>query len=170
MLDIAIPEHELQQVYRSTETDELVDRVRRKTLTSHAHSLALQELSSRGVQVDGLPPGPASQADLHRIAARPFLTRCWYGEEPLWKAFWVIGVVRGIALAFVLAFVGTEHGGLALLLAYLLVGLPAEIVWIVSVWRCGFRNPTPWNLPAALAVVLITGWVLLMLASGVVLC
>jgi len=41
MIDIALSQHELQQIYQSTETDELVDRVRHKTLTPPAHQLVL---------------------------------------------------------------------------------------------------------------------------------
>src|SRR5690349_4323828 len=137
MIDIALSQHELRQIYQSTETDELVDRVRHKTLTPPAHQLILQELSSRGVPIDALPQTPASQDELNQRTTQPFLTRCWRGEEPLWKAFWVVGLMRAVAIAFAVALFGREHGPLILLLAYLLVGLPAEILWVVCVQRCG---------------------------------
>jgi hypothetical protein len=78
--------------------------------------------------------------------------RAWHGEEPLWKVFWVYGVLVsvGSALLYLLAM---EDKRVAMQQA-LLIGISAYTVWIlVAIWRCAERSP--WG---ALARGLTVAW------------
>lgn len=61
--------------------------------------------------------------------------RAWHGEQPLWKVFWVYGVVTSAALIafYVLGFY-LDHVAMR---QALLLFFAAYTAWIlVSVWRC----------------------------------
>jgi hypothetical protein len=66
-----------------------------------------------------------------------FLTQYWRGEGPLWKVFWLYGVLAsniGVALvAWGLVTHRIGHAALAALVAILI----AYTIWVlVSIWRC----------------------------------
>src|SRR5664279_342464 len=81
--------------------------------------------------------------------------RAWRGEQPLWKVFWVYGVVAsGVLITFyVIAFYVDR---IALRQVLLLCFAPYT-AWIpVSVWRCA--NNTREKLWSLLARLLTVAW------------
>jgi hypothetical protein len=74
---------------------------------------------------------------VHSTNPNFWLFRYWRGEGPLWKVFWLYGVLAsniGVALvAWGLVTARIGHGALAGLVVLLL----AYTVWVlVSIWRC----------------------------------
>jgi hypothetical protein len=71
-------------------------------------------------------------------------TYYWRGHGPLWKAYWLYGVLGSNVLALTL-FVLMERSALGTVWFQLvLLLLAAYTVWIVvSVWRCAFNVETP---------------------------
>jgi hypothetical protein len=79
----------------------------------------------------------------------------WRGQGPLWKVYWLYGVLGSNVLAVILLIL-MQRGGLAGgWLQLVLVALVAYTVWIViSVWRCAFNveNPVYGHMARALTV------------------
>jgi hypothetical protein len=79
----------------------------------------------------------------------------WRGQGPLWKVYWLYGVLGSNVLAAVLLFL-MQRGGLAGgWFQIVLLALAAYTVWIViSVWRCAFNvdNPMYGHMARALTV------------------
>lgn len=66
-----------------------------------------------------------------------FVAHYWRGEGPLWKIYWLYGVLLSVALAVVIAVAGLGHWVRLPGLIAMLVGLTIYTGWIlVSVWRC----------------------------------
>jgi hypothetical protein len=61
--------------------------------------------------------------------------RAWQGEEPLWKVFWVYGVLASVGLAlFYLLAMDQKR---VVMQQTLLIAIAAYTVWIlVAIWRC----------------------------------
>jgi hypothetical protein len=88
----------------------------------------------------------------------------WEGKGPLWKVYWLYGVLLSLVLAAVVAAAGLRHWvGLPGLIA-MVVGLAIYTGWIlVSVWRCAENvegrplglEPDVWS---SLARALTIGW------------
>jgi hypothetical protein len=81
--------------------------------------------------------------------------RAWHGEEPLWKVFWVYGVVTSstIVAVYIVAF----YDGHMALRQVLLPCFAAYTAWIlVSVWRCA--GNTEEKLWSTLARFLTVAW------------
>jgi len=79
----------------------------------------------------------------------------WRGEGPLWKVYWLYGVLGSNALALILLWLmqrgAMDSGWFQLVLLVLAV----YTVWIVvSVWRCAFnvQNPLYGHMARALTV------------------
>jgi hypothetical protein len=79
--------------------------------------------------------------------------RAWRGEEPLWKVFWVYGVVTsGVLIAFYAIAFYVDR--IALRQALLLCFAPYTAWILVSVWRCANNtNEKLWSLLARLLTV-----------------
>jgi len=66
----------------------------------------------------------------------------WYGNEKLWKAFWILGVGSnfgiGVAVNAAEHYKVTSIGVVALMLVFIIV---IKVWVIVSVWRCAPNTP-----------------------------
>jgi hypothetical protein len=61
--------------------------------------------------------------------------RAWHGEEPLWKVFWVYGVLASVGLALFYLLAMDEKR--VVMQQVLLMALAGYTVWIlVAIWRC----------------------------------
>ena len=81
--------------------------------------------------------------------------RAWRGEEPLWKVFWVYGVV--ISVVVIALYVVAFYDGHRALRQALLLCFAAYTAWIlVSVWRCA--SNTEEKLWGTLARFLTVAW------------
>ncbi|MGH6943204.1 MAG: hypothetical protein ACREH6_03145 [Geminicoccaceae bacterium] len=84
-----------------------------------------------------------------------FAMTYWRGQGPLWKVYWLYGVIGSNVLALILVLL-MERGALGTVwfqIVWLL--LSAYTVWIVvSVWRCAFNveNPLYGHMARALTV------------------
>jgi hypothetical protein len=82
-------------------------------------------------------------------------TYYWQGRGPLWKAYWLYGVLGSNVLALIL-FVLMQRGAIDSVWFQIdLLLLAAYTVWIVvSVWRCAFNveNLTYGHMARALTV------------------
>ncbi len=87
--------------------------------------------------------------------------RAWRGEEPLWKVFWVYGVLVSIALALFYLLAMDEKR--IIVQQALLIALAGHTVWIlVAIWRCAANSP--WgSLARGLTVAWAANTVLLLL-------
>jgi hypothetical protein len=83
----------------------------------------------------------------------------WRGRGPLWKVYWLYGVLGSNVLALILFFL-MERGALGSVwfqLALLL--LAVYTIWIVvAVWRCAFNVENP--LYGHMAKALTVAWAL----------
>jgi hypothetical protein len=100
-----------------------------------------------------------NEAIISNFVGKFFATevRSWHGEEPLWKVFWIYGVVRsGIIAAF---YAVAIYAGYVLLQQILLLCFAAYTIWIlVSVWRCANNiKERSWGLLARLLTVAWAG-------------
>jgi len=124
---------EVRKTLRRMDSEELLHRIKSWTLTSEAHQIALAELGSRGISKNALPSDPI-QIDV-TPRAPGFLARCWNGKEPLWKAFWLLGL--GVIVLHVPRYIISVP---VLALGYALLIVAVHILWWVSIWRCAFRT------------------------------
>ncbi len=91
-----------------------------------------------------------------------FVEYYWRGEGPLWKVYWLYGVLLSTGLAVVIAAAGLRHWVSLPGLIAMLVGLAVYTVWVlVSVWRCAENiegqpfgyDPELWTAVARTATV-----------------
>lgn len=81
--------------------------------------------------------------------------RAWHGEQPLWKVFWIYGVVTSTTI--VVIYVAAFYDGRMALRQVILPCFAAYTAWIlVSVWRCA-SNPKE-KIWGALARFLTVAW------------
>ena len=79
----------------------------------------------------------------------------WRGQGPLWKVYWLYGVLGSNVLALMLLFLMQRSAVPSGWFQLVLVLLVAYTVWIViSVWRCAFNvaNPVYGHMARALTV------------------
>jgi ABC-type sugar transport system permease subunit len=68
----------------------------------------------------------------------------WRGHGPLWKAYWLYGVLGSNVLALILLLLMRSGAPGSLWFQIVLLLLAAYTVWIVvSVWRCAFNVENP---------------------------
>lgn len=93
-----------------------------------------------------------------------FVEHYWRGEGPLWKVYWLYGVLLSTGLAAVIAVAGLGQWVPLPGLIAMLFGLAIYTGWIlVSVWRCADNiagrplglDPEVW---ASLARALTVAW------------
>lgn len=84
----------------------------------------------------------------------------WFrGEAPLWKPYWLGGIVAGLFSQVMLA-LAAPFGGAAVIVA--LLAAIASQVWLqVAIWRCAFNAKwSGWGYLARVGVLTwIAGWV-----------
>lgn len=95
-----------------------------------------------------------------------FAEHYWRGNEPLWKIFWLYGVLVSVGLAVLIATAAFQNWVALPGLIAMIVGLAIYTVWVVvSIWRCadniegrpfGFE-PALWS---TLARALTVAWVI----------
>jgi hypothetical protein len=79
----------------------------------------------------------------------------WRGRGPLWKAYWLYGVLGSNVLALILLLLINRGALGGFWFHVVLLLLAAYTVWIVvSVWRCAFNveNPIYGHMARALTV------------------
>jgi len=79
----------------------------------------------------------------------------WRGQGPLWKVYWLYGVLGSFVLALILLFLMQRGAMDSVWFQLVLLLLAAYTVWIVvSVWRCAFNveNPMYGHMARALTV------------------
>ncbi len=79
----------------------------------------------------------------------------WRGQGPLWKAYWLYGVLGSSVLAGILLLLMQRSAPAGGWFQLVLLVLVAYTVWIViSVWRCAFNveNPVYGHMARALTV------------------
>lgn len=126
---------QLRQTYEGMDIEELINRAKSGTLTEEAHALALKVLQSRGINTAELPETPSPLPPNAEIPPG-FFWRCWHGKERLWKAYWLLGLLGG----FVLGITRIPSSAFIQAVLFLLIALPIQVFWWVSVWRCAFRS------------------------------
>ena len=68
----------------------------------------------------------------------------WQGHGPLWKVYWLYGVLGSNALALILLFLMQTGAIVSVWFQLVLLLLAGYTVWIVvSVWRCAFNVEKP---------------------------
>lgn len=104
-----------------------------------------------------------------------FVAHYWRGEGPLWKIYWLYGVLFSVALAVVIAAAGLGHWVRLPVLIAMLMGLAIYTGWIlISVWRCAENiegrpfgyDPDFWT---ALARALTVAWAINTFALSILL-
>jgi hypothetical protein len=104
-----------------------------------------------------------------------FIQYYWQGKGPLWKVYWLYGVLVSVGLAVVIA--TAAFGKLVAFpgLVVMILGLAIYTVWIlVSVWRCAENvegrplgyEPALWT---ALSRSLTVAWAINVLALSLLL-
>ena len=82
-----------------------------------------------------------------------FFKRCLAGQEKLWKAFWVMGIVVWALSALIMAFLSGMLPGIVVAL----IILALNVVWVLGVWRCASNAKWKgWKLIARI-LALISG-------------
>lgn len=101
--------------------------------------------------------GKMSRSHVSKFVTKFFAAelRAWRGEQPLWKVFWVYGVVAsGVLITFyVIAFYVDR---IALRQVLLLCFAPYTAWILVSVWRCA--NNTEERIWSLFARLLTVAW------------
>jgi hypothetical protein len=71
------------------------------------------------------------------IQASGYWARAWWGEERLWKVWWLLGLPLGIATRiFNVAGIKYLEGNPALIVVGWAIFLAAYFAWCGIVWRC----------------------------------
>lgn len=69
-----------------------------------------------------------------------FVTKAWKGKEPLWRVFWLYGVLTSaLVTAVFLWIVATDVESFGLRQLLLIVFVPYTAWILVSIWRCAFN-------------------------------
>ena len=90
---------------------------------------------------------------LNSESIKNFFISCWYGNEKLWKAFWLLGFLTFfIAVLFAVVLKSRE----AYLIFGFLIQLPMTIFWLISTWRCAPNSKIIFKYFARGIVILIT--------------
>lgn len=146
---------EVEQRLRMLEPIEIERRIRRGELTAEAQDVALRVLQDLGVDTSTLPKEPPSSDDQTPRSQPGFITRCLTGEERLWKAYWLLGLLIGLVQAPVNVML--QNGSSSAPLWFVLVSVPTGLMWCLAVWRCAFKaSHWGWSVVAR-GVAAITG-------------
>jgi hypothetical protein len=154
---MSVYQEQVRERFHGLESDDLLQRVNNGTLTTEAHAAAIAELASRGVSTTELPTAPPEGGNKVEPG---FFVRCFRGNEKLWKAYWLLGLV-GVLLAIPLRILALNGSIGAALLFVLFISVPFQIFWSVSVWRCAFRSSHWFWAILARAIVLLSAIYLL---------
>lgn len=69
-----------------------------------------------------------------------FLARCWNGEEPLARVFWIYGVLASTVVTILFVMLVRIEGPGFGIHQFLILSFVPYTVWIlVSIWRCAFN-------------------------------
>lgn len=99
-----------------------------------------------------------------------FVEYYWRGKGPLWKIYWLYGVLLSVVLTGVIATAGLQHWVALPGLILMVAGLAIYTGWIlISVWRCAENiegrpfgyDPSMWT---SLARSLTVAWAINVLA------
>ena len=72
--------------------------------------------------------------------AATFATYYWRGHGPLWKVYWLYGVLGSFVLTAILLYLISAGSADTVWFQVVLLLLAAYTVWIViAVWRCAFN-------------------------------
>jgi hypothetical protein len=86
-----------------------------------------------------------------------FVASYWRGRGPLWKIYWLYGVLGSTALTLILLFLMQSGAVDSVWFQIVLLLLAVYTVWIVvSVWRCAFNVEKP--LYGHMARALTAAW------------
>jgi hypothetical protein len=104
-----------------------------------------------------------------------FVEYYWRGKGPLWKIYWLYGVLLSVGLTVVIAAAGLRHAVALPGLILMVVGLAIYTGWIlISVWRCAENfegrpfgyDPSMWT---SLARSLTVAWAINVLGLSILL-
>lgn len=94
-----------------------------------------------------------------RFAIREY----WEGRAPLWKAFWILGLLipicLGIALIVILSLAEADPENKSILVALSVFNIPFYVFISISLWRCAKNSHLIW-------VVLAKIWAALTLIAA----
>jgi len=95
-----------------------------------------------------------------------FIVAAWRGKEPLWRVFWLYGVLTSVVVtgAF-LWLVITGAGGFGLRQILVVAFVPYTAWILVSIWRCAFnaRNEVYGHLARGMTIAWAVNATLLVL-------
>lgn len=143
---------EVEEHMRLMEPVHIKQKILSGSLTDEAHRVALKVLREMGADTSELPSTPPTtevSVEEGQSRAVAFVTRCWDGEERLWKAYWLLGMATGLVLAMTAPF--AWPGVASVVFWAFAAGLVSA--WGTAVWRCAFRS---------------SHWIFAVLARGVV--
>jgi hypothetical protein len=95
-----------------------------------------------------------------------FVEYYWRGKGPLWKVFWLYGVLVSVGLAVLIATAAFQNWVALPALIAMIVGLVIYTIWVVvSIWRCADNiegrpfgyTPALWS---SLSRALTVAWVI----------
>lgn len=104
-----------------------------------------------------------------------FVSHYWRGQGPLWKIYWLYGVLGSLVLTVAIAVPMIQHWiGPATAIAALIVGIVYTAWILVGVWRCAFNiagEPLGMSRDgwALLARMLTAAWAINVLGLGAML-
>lgn len=81
-----------------------------------------------------------------------FIADYWNGRKPLWKAYWLVGVLGSLGMGFVFALLTPAFGNNPKM-PIILIGIPYMIWSYVAIFRSAKRS---WNIWGIVAVVVMT--------------
>ena len=78
----------------------------------------------------------------------------WRGTQPLWKAFWLVGGGLTIFIRISTYLAAVKDLPLVWWVTMAIIGVPVQIWWMVSVWRCCKNaNKKIWAILARVVVL-----------------
>lgn len=107
----------LPKTYAEMEADEIVRRVKSKTLAMQAHAIALSELKGRDIDIALLPPKPSESQEI----PIPSLLR---GELGLAKTYWGFLMIPSIIFKLTLMNVTSAALWAVLMLLFVVYAIP----------------------------------------------
>ena len=152
----------LRTTFEQLNSDEIRERINQNMLTDEAQDVALAELMARGETV--AEPGDAIRTPDAAVKSEPFnalrfLLRCIGGREKLWKAYWLLGTVCGLAISLPAKLLAADPSTSGTLGLYLLfVNIPFLVFSNIAIWRCAFNSSYwGWALVGRAMVILNAG-------------
>ncbi|MEC9482520.1 MAG: hypothetical protein UMU75_04230 [Halomonas sp.] len=102
---------------------------------------------------------------METMMLRDSLLRYWYGQQPLWKAYWIVGIAGTAVFLALLALLLGVPPLMPLAQATLAAFVLYTAFAIVVTWRCAKNTTRPrWG---AIAQALIAAWALNVLLLAV---